>query len=500
MSFPSSPSNGNISIVNNITYQYDSSLSAWTRVPGTITQIVANTVTATSFIGPLSTAAQPNITSVGTLTSLRVTGNTTITGNLVIQGNTITIGSENYTVTDSIIDLHTFSNLAPLTGDDGRDIGIKFHYYKSGDNHAFLGWANDSGSLEYYSTGDDVNGVFTGTAYGNIKAASYQSTATTGIAPFTVRSTTTVANLAAATAGTVTTAAQPNITSVGTLSSVAVTGNVTAGAVYTNSYFYSNGTPYYNTGPVGATGATGIQGNVGATGASGSNGTIGIDGATGPVGATGVFSGNTSQQIITSNTTVSTSTTTGALIVGGGAGIAGNVYAGSVYSGGYFYSNGSPYSSGGGSGTSTSSSTAPTSPGVGDIWYKTTTDVLYRYTNDGVSSYWVDITGPTYGGSVTGGSAATYAEATGNITLAVNTKYLVNTSAARTLTLPATPTLGQEIGIIDGTGTCATYNITVARNSSNIQGLAEDLTINSNRAAFTLVYYNVANGWVLTNV
>ena len=316
MSFPSSPSNGNISIVNNITYQYDSSLSAWTRVPGTITQIVANTVTATSFIGPLSTAAQPNITSVGTLTSLRVTGNTTITGNLVIQGNTITIGAENYTVTDSIIDLHTFSNLAPLTGDDGRDIGIKFHYYKSGDNHAFLGWANDSGSLEYYSTGDDVNGVFTGTAYGNIKAASYQSTATTGIAPFTVRSTTTVANLAAATAGTVTTAAQPNITSVGTLSSVAVTGNVTAGAVYTNSYFYSNGTPYYNTGPAGSAGAT---------------------------GATGTFSGTSTQQIITSNTTVSANTTSGALIIAGGAGIAGNLYVGGLLNvTNNSYMNGSP--------------------------------------------------------------------------------------------------------------------------------------------------------------
>jgi len=179
--------------------------------------------------------------------------------------------------------------------------------------------------------------------------------------------------------------------------------------------------------------------------------------------------------------------------------VTGNVASGSFYSNNYFYANGSVIKSGG---TSTSSSNAPTSPGIGDIWYNTTTDVVYRYTNDGVSSYWIDITGPTYGASFVpvGGSAATYAEATGNITLAVNTKYLVNTSAARTLTLPATPALGQAIGIIDGTGTCATYNITINRNSSNIQGLAEDLTINSNRAAFTLVYYNVANGWVLTNV
>ena len=42
---------------------------------------------------------------------------------------------------------------------------------------------------------------------------------------------------------------------------------------------------------------------------------------------------------------------------------------------------------------STSSSTAPTNPVIGDVWYKTTTDVLYRYTSDGTSAYWLDITG-----------------------------------------------------------------------------------------------------------
>jgi len=60
----------------------------------------------------------------------------------------------------------------------------------------------------------------------------------TGTAPLTVTSTTQVANLNVATsgtAGTVTTNAQPNITSVGTLTSLAVTGNITSGNVYANS-------------------------------------------------------------------------------------------------------------------------------------------------------------------------------------------------------------------------------------------------------------------------
>ena len=48
----------------------------------------------------------------------------------------------------------------------------------------------------------------------------------------------------ATTAGTVTTNAQPNITSVGTLTEVTVTGNVVAGTVKTNTLLYANGAPW----------------------------------------------------------------------------------------------------------------------------------------------------------------------------------------------------------------------------------------------------------------
>jgi hypothetical protein len=43
--------------------------------------------------------------------------------------------------------------------------------------------------------------------------------------------------------------------------------------------------------------------------------------------------------------------------------------------------------------------TAPASATVGDLWYDTDIDVLLRYTNDGTSNNWVDITGPTIGRS-----------------------------------------------------------------------------------------------------
>ena len=76
-------------------------------------------------------------------------------------------------------------------------------------------------------------------------------------------------------------------------------------------------------------------------------------------------------------------------------------------------------------------------------------------------------------------------------------KIFVDTSSAKTITLPSTATMGEEIRIIDATGNASTNNITVSRNGHNIQGATSDLTINIDRAGIGLVYYNSAQGWVL---
>ena len=111
-------------------------------------------------------------TSSGTvqLGNSTIFSDVTITGNLNLQGNTTQFDSNNLIVHDSIIQLHTPADLSPLTGDDGRDIGIDFHYYKTQDNHAFLGWSNDTGYLEWYDSGyETASNVFVGNTYGTIK-------------------------------------------------------------------------------------------------------------------------------------------------------------------------------------------------------------------------------------------------------------------------------------------------------------------------------------------
>jgi hypothetical protein len=107
-----------------------------------------------------------------------VAGSLSVVGNLSVLGNTITIGSNNLTVTDSIIDLHSPADLQPLTVNDGRDIGIRFHYYKTNDRHTFLGWRNATETLTYYQDAEEAAGVITGTL-GNVQLGSvYISNAT----------------------------------------------------------------------------------------------------------------------------------------------------------------------------------------------------------------------------------------------------------------------------------------------------------------------------------
>jgi len=71
------------------------------------------------------------------------------------------------------------------------------------------------------------------------------------------------------------------------------------------------------------------------------------------------------------------------------------------------------------------------------------------------------------------------------------------TSSAFTATLPSAASVGDEVRFLDVSGTFDTNNLTVGRNSHNIQGAASDLVVSTERAGFALVYYNATQGWLL---
>ena len=67
--------------------------------------------------------------------------------------------------------------------------------------------------------------------------------------------------------------------------------------------------------------------------------------------------------------------------------------------------------------------------------------------------------------------------------------------APGTYTLPASPTPGDRLEIINRSGIVTAI---LARNGSNIMGMSEDLTMDILDAAFKVTYSNVTDGWVVS--
>jgi len=200
--------------------------------------------------GTLSTAAQPNITSLGTIAGLTVTGamdmnvstfdidatddididtsdttggiaigtansgvpisighttsettvndNLTVTGDLTVSGTTTTVNSTTVSIADPIFEIGQSSS------DDNLDRGIKFKWSDGGAKNGFFGFDDSAGKFTFIPDATDTNNVFSGTA-GTI-VANLEGTATTA---------TTVAG-----------AGQSNITSIPNLATV---GTITTG-------------------------------------------------------------------------------------------------------------------------------------------------------------------------------------------------------------------------------------------------------------------------------
>jgi len=73
------------------------------------------------------------------------------------------------------------------------------------------------------------------------------------------------------------------------------------------------------------------------------------------------------------------------------------------------------------------------------------------------------------------------------------------TSSAFTVTLPASPSVGDYVQIVDYAGTFATNNITLGANSNKINGVVGNKVLTTNREAVTLTYLDSTQGWVSTS-
>jgi hypothetical protein len=243
------------------------------------TDRVANlNVSDSAIAGSVYTNAQPNITSVGTLSGLVVAGNITPSANILYDlGNTTNRFNDLYLAGTSIVlGDQTITSNATTTSFTGNIVATNFvgpvSGILSGDggNISNITGANVSGAVSFATTANAVAGA---NVSGNVASATLATYATTAnavaganvsgtVASATLATYATTANAVAGanvsgavsfattanavaganvsgtvalatTAGTVTTAAQPNITSTGTLTSLTVSGalNVMSGTL-----------------------------------------------------------------------------------------------------------------------------------------------------------------------------------------------------------------------------------------------------------------------------
>ncbi len=91
---------------------------------------------------------------------------------------------------------------------------------------------------------------------------------------------------------------------------------------------------------------------------------------------------------------------------------------------------------------------------------------------------------------------ATITDSNTPYTAVAGAQILANTTAnVITVTLPASPSVGDEVTIIDARGTWGSNNLTVGRNGEPINTVTSDLTLNTNGQSITLVYVDATRGW-----
>ena len=78
--------------------------------------------------------------------------------------------------------------------------------------------------------------------------------------------------------------------------------------------------------------------------------------------------------------------------------------------------------------------------------------------------------------------------------------FVVTSGGAVTATLPSSPAVGNSVRFLDAAKTFDTNALTIARNGQLIQGDAANMTVNSESAAFELIYSGATYGWRIFSI
>ena len=91
---------------------------------------------------------------------------------------------------------------------------------------------------------------------------------------------------------------------------------------------------------------------------------------------------------------------------------------------------------------------------------------------------------------------ATITNSNSPYTAVAGAQIFANTTANPiTVNLPASPSVGDEVMVMDTRGTWNSNNCTIGRNGQPINTATSDLTLNTDSQAITLVYVDATRGW-----
>ena len=476
--FPTSPIDGASVTVNGILYTYNAAKGAWKRASSSINNLdVAGNITAAGNIsaGNVSVTNKVAAGAVYTTSGLFWAGNgvafSSFPTELDANVGTLFLGNLNTQANLGAFQTYANATFATSGGPSTTVLSANLGAFQTYANTTFSTVANAA------TQQTQINNIVTNA---NANTAAYLTTYTGNIGAGNIVTSGTSGNISGVNYIFATNYVYPNGVSI-------LTGISGGSGTYSNTnveaYFGANIGSLLVNAATQATSINTINANLGAfqsfSNSNAATQATSINTINANLGAFYNYANtkigtNTNSNLVVVATTTSTSTTTGALVVGGGAGIAGNVYADKLFTstGIFWAANNAPCMA-----QFTASPTAPPLPSLGSYWYKTTTDVLYEYINDGTTDYWIDIqtqtiaantSGPSmYAGDVFGANITF----TGTITGSVG--YLLERANVVAGSPPATTNLDLITAPIMYFTSNTTQNIT-----ANIRGNAT-VTLNS---------------------
>ena len=226
------------------------------NVGGTIAgNIMSSSIVAGSLTVIGGTALVGNVTAgnIETLGTATIGSDLEVQGSLTVHGNTILITTSEFLIENPTIELGKVAN-ATLSNNDGRDRGVEFFWYDTVANtqqEGFFGFDNATEKFTYIpratyvGSGDtDVFAGTPGTAVFNTVEADISSIGTSTFNSIEANTITVTNGIT----GNLATAFQPNVTALGTLSSLGVGGDiqVTSGNIYVQggAMYIWNGASY----------------------------------------------------------------------------------------------------------------------------------------------------------------------------------------------------------------------------------------------------------------